>query len=125
MKLGEAERLDQFDQFTLKLAATYGPKYGLTPAQTTGLRNDYLWARYASTCTSQFEQEWKNRVRWRDHLCNGPMGTTPAQVPGVGSELVAPAVPVVLDGILPRWRGVVGQLSDVLQVMTQGAQAVA
>lgn len=112
MKAGEAERLDQFDQFTLKITAAYASKYGLSPTQTGALRNDYLWARYASTCTSQFEQEWKNRVMWRDHLFNGPMGAVPAQVPGVGSEFTPPTVPVVLDGILPRWRAAVAQIKS-------------
>ena len=38
--------LDQWDQFTLKIAAGgYPVKYGLTAPQLTALRNDYLWLR--------------------------------------------------------------------------------
>ena len=85
----EAGMLDQFDHFTLKLPS-YAAKYGLIAAQTTAIRNDYLWLRYAITCTLQFEQEWRNRVIWKNQLKDGPKTTTAALVPGVGSEFVAP-----------------------------------
>ncbi len=95
--------LDQFDQFTLKLPG-YGLKYGLSVPQTTALRNDYLWLRHACVCTSQFEQELSTRVQWRNDLKNGVEVAPAAQVPGVGSEFVAPNVPPVLNGVVPRWR---------------------
>lgn len=106
MKSSESEMLDQFDQFTLKLPS-YGAKYGLTAPQTTAARNDYLWARYGITCTRQFEQEWNNRVSWKNQLLKGPPSTVAQQVPGIGSEFAPPTPPVVLDGILGRWRDMV------------------
>ena len=101
--------LDQFDQFTLKLPG-YAAKYGLTAPQTTAARNDYLWLRYAITCTQQFEQEWRNRVIWKNQLKDGPKTTTAALVPGVGSEFVVPAVAAVPDGVLIRWRDLAAYL---------------
>jgi hypothetical protein len=111
MKAVEVEMLDQFDQFTLKLPG-YAAKYGLTGPQTTAARNDYLWLRYAITCTAQFEQEWRNRTSWKNHLKNGPETATAATVPGVGSEFVPPNVPAVADGVLPRWRKLVNHLKN-------------
>ena len=106
LKASESEMLDQFDQFTLKLPG-YIAKYGLTAAQATAARNDYLWLRYAITCAQQFEQEWRNRVIWKNQLKDGPKTITAAQVPGVGSEFVAPVAPAVPDGVLVRWRELV------------------
>jgi hypothetical protein len=103
MEMSENNMLDQFDQFTLKLPG-YGVKYGLSVPQTTAMRNDYLWLRHACTCTSQFEQELSTRVQWRNDLKNGPESSPAAQVPSIGSEFVAPIVPPVLNGVLPRWR---------------------
>ena len=106
LKTTESDMLDQFDQFTLKLPG-YATKYGLLAPQTTAARNDYLWARYAITCTRQFEQESKNRVSWKNQLLTGPPSTVAQQVPSIGSEFAAPTPPVVLDGILGRWRDLV------------------
>ena len=107
----ESPMLDQFDQFTLKLPS-YASKYTLTISQTTAARNDYLWLRYALTCTQQFEQEWRNRVMWKNHLKNGPKSLTAATVPGVGSEFAPPAPSAVADGVLPRWRDLVAYLKN-------------
>src|SRR6185503_6164632 len=97
MKPQEDAMLNQMDVFTLKLQANAGylTKYGLTPQQATDSRNDYLWFRYSATCTSQFEQEFLNRSAWKKKLRDGPQTTVAAQVPGVGSEFVAPNVPAV------------------------------
>lgn len=109
MKAIESQMLDQYDQFTLKLPS-YKIKYNLSDAQTTAIRNEYLWARYAVTCTSQFAQEYASRVAWKDKLKDGPVSGTPSQVPGLGSEFAAPAVPAVIDGVLGRWRDLVSQI---------------
>ena len=113
LKTSESEMLDQCDQFTLKIAAGgYPVKYGLTVPQLTALRNDYLWLRYACTCTTQFEQEFRNRVMWRNHLKNGPKTAAAAQVPGVGSEFTAPVAAPVPDGALVRWRELVNYIKN-------------
>jgi hypothetical protein len=101
--------LQQFDQFTLKVPS-YATLFALTGPQTTGSRNDYLWASYSVTVTAQFEQELKNRYGWRDHLLDGPVTTTAAQVPSIGTEFAPPAPAPVADGILPRWRVLVEQI---------------
>ena len=109
----ESAMLDQFDQFTIKIAGGgYAAKYGLSPAQLTATRNDCLWLRYAITCTQQFEQEWRRRVMWKDQLKTGPSTSIAAQVPGVGSEFVAPAVAPVPNGVLTRWRDLVGYIKN-------------
>ena len=105
--------LDQFNQFTLKLGG-YSVKFTLTPEQLLAARNDYLWLRYAITCSQQFEQEWRNRVMWKEHLKNGPESVAAAQVPSLGSEFIAPNVPPVPDGAIPRWRELVGYLKNHL-----------
>lgn len=105
--------LDQFNQFTLKLGG-YSVKFTLSPEQLAEARNDYLWLRHAITCSQQFEQEWRNRVMWKEHLKNGPEAVEPAQVPGLGSEFIAPAVPPVPDGVIPRWRVLVNYLKNHL-----------
>ncbi len=118
LKTNESEMLDQFDQFTLKLPGDYATKYGLTLAQTTDARRDYLWLRYAITCSQQFEQEWRNRVMWKDHLKDGPKTATPADVPEVGSQFVAPNVPPVPDGVLPRWRELAAYIKSHMNYVT-------
>jgi hypothetical protein len=109
MKQGLEATLPQFDQFTLKLPG-YAALFGLTLAQTTASRSDYLWANYANICTAQFEQELKNRFGWRDSLLNGPLTAAAAQVPSIGSEFAPPAPAPVPDGIFPRWRQLVEYL---------------
>lgn len=100
--------IQQFDQFTLKLPS-YQATFGLTAAQTTASRNDYLWAAYSVQTVMQFDLELKNRVSWRDSLLNGPATTAAAPVPSIGTEFGTPAVP---DGILTRWRKLVEQLKS-------------
>lgn len=103
--------LDQFDVFTTKVGT--GPmmtKYGITAAQVTASRNDYLWARHAVTVAAQFEQEWRSRVSWKDSLLDGPKTAVAATVPSIGSEFSPPAPPAVPDGILLRWREFVGEI---------------
>jgi hypothetical protein len=113
IKTDESGQLDQFDQFTLKIAGNgYPAKYGFTQAQIIAIRNDYLWLRYACTCTRQFEQELRNRIAWRNHLKNGPETATAADVPAIGSEFLAPNVPPVADGVLMRWRAMVAQIKN-------------
>jgi hypothetical protein len=113
MQSSESAMLDQFDQFTIKTAAGgYAAKYGLSPAQLTAIRNDCLWLRHAITCTQQFEQEWRSRVMWKDHLKLGPSTSVAAQVPGVGSEFAPPAVAPVPNGVLTRWRDFVGYIKN-------------
>lgn len=104
--------LNQMDVFTLKLGGSsgYPTKYGLTTGQVTAARNDYLWLRHATTCTTQFEQEFLNRSAWKQALKNGPLSAAAAQVPMVGSEFVPPAVPAVPDGVLIRWRTLVNHI---------------
>ena len=113
MKASESEMLDQFDQFTLKLPG-YIAKYGLTAPQATAARNDYLWLRYAITCAQQFEQEWRNRVIWKNQLKDGPKTSAAALAPGVGSEFVAPVAAAVPDGVLVRWRELVAAMKGHL-----------
>ena len=103
--------LNQFNVFTMKLLA-YAAKYGLSAAQTTAIRNDYLWLAYAITCTRQFQQEARNRAMWKNHLKDGPQSAAAATVPSVGSEFSAPAVPAVSDGVLARWRALVAYLKN-------------
>jgi len=131
MKPQEDAMLNQMDVFTLKLQANAGylTKYGLTPQQATDSRNDYLWFRYSATCTSQFEQEFLNRSAWKKKLRDGPQTTVAAQVPGVGSEFVAPNVPAVPDGVLIRWRALVNHIKnhrnyDVADGIDLGIEAV-
>lgn len=111
LKAMEDEMLSQFNVFTLKLPG-YASKYGLSAGQTTGARNDYLWLNYSIICTRQFQQEARNRAMWKNHLKNGPEAGVASTVPGVGSEFSAPAVPVVLDGVLPRWRSLAAYLKN-------------
>lgn len=103
--------LNQFNVFTMKLLA-YAAKYGLSAAQTTAIRNDYLWLAHAITCTRQFQQEARTRAMWKNHLKDGPQSVAAASVPSIGSEFSAPAVPAVPDGILVRWRLLVGYLKN-------------
>ena len=109
MKSNESQMLDQFDQFSLKLPS-YKIKYNITDEQVTGNRSDYLWMRHAITCTSQFAQEYASRVAWKDKLKDGPASATAAQVPGLGSEFVAPNVPPVPDGVVGHWRDLVNHI---------------
>jgi hypothetical protein len=101
----------QFDQFTLKLPS-YQATFGLTPAQVTGARNDYLWVAYAVQCVLQFDQELKNRVSWRGLLLDGPITGATSPVPGIGTEFAPPIVPPVPNGVLPRWRKLVEQIKS-------------
>lgn len=101
--------IQQFDQFTLKVPS-YKTAFGLTDAQVTAARNDYLWAFYSVQCTSQFDLEFKNRISWRDQLLDGPPNGGAAQVPSIGTEFSAPGVPPVADGIVARWRKLVEQI---------------
>lgn len=101
--------VQQFDQFTLKLPS-YATPFGLTLAQTTASRNDYLWTAFAVLCVTQYEAELRNRVTWRDHLLDGPVTAAAAPVPSIGTEFSPPAVPAVPDGALPRWRKLVEYL---------------
>ncbi len=109
MKKALDGKIQQFDQFTLKLGS-YKTLFGLTDAQVTEARNDYLWANYSVICAAQFEQELKNRFEWRDGLLDGPVTAVAAQVPSIGTEFNPPQPPAVPDGILPRWRALVEQL---------------
>ena len=111
LKSTEDELLNQFNVFTVKLPV-YTSKYGLSAAQITAIRNDYLWLSYAITCTRQFQQEARNRAMWKNHLKDGPTSAAVATVPGIGSEFSAPAVPAVPDGILARWRALVASLKN-------------
>ncbi len=98
--------VQQFDQFTLKLPG-YAATFGLTTAQTTASRNDYLWTAYAVLCVAQYEAQLRNRVSWRDYLLDGPITAAAAPVPGTGADPGPPEVPAVADGALPRWRKLV------------------
>jgi hypothetical protein len=109
MKKNLDAALPQFDQFTTKLPG-YASLFGLTLAQTTASRNDYLWANYSNLCTAQYEQELKNRFGWKDSLLNGRISPAAAQVPGLGGEFPPPAAAPVPDGILRRWRQLVDYL---------------
>lgn len=111
LKSAEDEMLNQFNVFTMKLLG-YAIKYGLSAAQTTAIRNDYLWLAYAITCTRQFQQEARNRAMWKNHLKDGPQTGAAATVPGLGSEFSSPAPPAVPDGILIRWRLFVAYLKN-------------
>lgn len=109
MKSTLAAKLDQFDQFTTKLAA-YTVTFGLTPGEITASRNDYLWARYAQMQVDQFDAELTSRVNYRDALFNGPATATASPVPSVGSEFAQPGVAAVPDGVLGRWRKLVERI---------------
>jgi hypothetical protein len=106
MKSNLDAMVQQFDQFTLKLPS-YQAAFGLTAAQVTAARNDYLWTAFAVQCVVQYDAELKNRVSWRDHLLDGPITPGPAPIPSVGTEFSPPGVPAVPDGALPRWRKLV------------------
>ena len=109
----EALLLPQLNNLTLKLPGSgYPAKYGLTLGQTTAARNDCLWLSYAITIANQFQDEAKNRVQWKNTLKQGPQGPDVASVPGIGSEFMPPAVPPVLDGIIPRFRTLVNYLKN-------------
>ncbi len=109
----EASLLPVLNTMTLKLPGSgYPTKYGLTGAQTTAARNDFLWLQYGITIANQFQDEAKNRVEWKNKLKNGPQGAEASNVPGIGSEFVAPSVLVVLDGILPRFRALVNYIKN-------------
>ena len=109
MKKSLDSMVQQFDQFTLKLPS-YTVTFGLTAAQVTAARNDYLWTAYSILCVAQYDAELKNRVTWRDHLIDGPITAAAAPVPSIGTEFSPPAVPAVADGALPRWRKLVEQI---------------
>lgn len=111
LKSSEDEMLNQFNVFTMKLLS-YAAKYSLSAAQTTAIRNDYLWLAYAITITRQFQQEARTRAMWKNHLKNGPQAGAAGTVPSIGSEFFPPAVPAVPDGILSRWRALVAYLKN-------------
>ena len=87
----EALLLPQLNNLTLKLPGSgYPAKYGLTVAQTTAARNDYLWLAYSITIANQFQDEAKNRVQWKNKLMQGPQEPEASSVPGIGSEFAPP-----------------------------------
>ena len=109
----EALLLPQLNNLTLKLPGSgYPAKYGLTVAQTTAARNDYLWLAYSITIANQFQDEAKNRVQWKNKLKQGPQDPEASSVPGIGSEFTPPVVPPVLDGIIPRFRALVNYMKN-------------
>ena len=113
MASNEADLVPQLNNLTLKLPGSgYPEKYGLTLAQTTAARHDYLWLNYAIICTNQFQAESKNRAEWKNKLKGGPPGGAVSTVPSVGSEFSPPGVPVVLDGVIPRFRILVNYLKN-------------
>ena len=65
------------------------------------------------TLTAQFQAEAKNRAQWKNKLKAGPQGIDVSTVPSVGSEFSPPNVPVVQDGVIPRFRTLVNYLTTV------------
>ncbi len=109
----ESELLPRLNSLTLKLPGSgYPVKYGLSAQQLTEARNDFLWLDYGVTVSNQFQDEAKNRVQWKNTLKDGPQGSAPSTVPSIGSEFAPPNVPVVKDGIIPRFRALANYLKN-------------
>ena len=109
----ESDLCPRLNSLTLKLPGSgYPAKYGLTAAQTTDARNDYLWLNYGVTVSLQCQAEAQNRSQWKNKLKNGPQGAEASTVPSIRSEFSAPNVPVVRDGIIPRFRALVNYIKN-------------